>query len=156
MLAHTPNSRVFVAWIASIAGLTADGVDTVLPPDDTTWQANGFIVVPGTVGGTPHATMPLRRPVGQVECWATKPGSEKPPWGKANDLAEQVRAATYDRVNYGRLLTITYNDVSYPQAMVRSAKMLTEPRQVWGDAADYAGWQFDLALQWIQVGEVIR
>src|ERR1035441_2230795 len=67
VLAHTPTSRVFVAWIASIAGLTADGVDTVLPPDDTTWQANGFIVVPGTVGGTPHAPMPLRRQAGHVQ-----------------------------------------------------------------------------------------
>ena len=147
---------VFVAWISTIPELTADGVGNTLPPDDTTWAAHGYIVVPTVVGGAPHSVMPLRRPVGQVECWATRPGSNKPPWNKAADLAEQVRLATYDRHNFGRPLPITVNGVVYPEAMVRGVKMLAEPRQIWGDSADYAGWSFDLLMQWIQSGEVIQ
>ena len=153
--AHVSTDLVVCAWIATIDGLTADGVGTQLPPLDTTWSANGYIVIPVTVGGSPHSTMPLRRPVCQVECWATIPGSGIPPWNRAADLAEQIRIATYDRRNFGRMLAITENGVIYPAAMCRSAKILTEPHRVYGDQADYAGVSFDMAFQWIQVGETI-
>ena len=153
---HTTNSAVFCAWIASIAGFTADGVGTQLPPNDTLWSAHGFVVVPTTVGGSPHSVMPLRRPVAQVECRAVIPGSGVPPWGLAEDLAEQIRFATYDRRNFGRPLDIVVNGVAYPSAQALSAKMLTEPHRMYGDAADYAGLAFDLAMQWIQVGEVVQ
>ena len=119
--AHTSSRLVFTAWIATIADLSADGVGNTLPPDDTTWAAHGYIVVPTVVGGSPHATMPLRRPVGQVECWATIPGSDKLPWNMAADLAEQIRIGTYDRRSFGRMLAITENGVIYPAAMARSA-----------------------------------
>ena len=33
--------------------------------------------------------------------------------------------------------------------------MLTEPRRVYGDIADYAGVIFDLQLDWIAAGEVL-
>jgi hypothetical protein len=152
---HATNDLVAVAWIASIPGLTADGVGTQLPPQDTTWAANGYIVIPATVGGSPHSTMPLRRPVCQVECWATTPGSGIPPWGKAADLAEQIRFATYDRFNFARPLTISLNGVAYPGARIVSARILTEPHRAYGDQADYAGVVFDVAFQWIQPGEVV-
>jgi hypothetical protein len=154
--AYVPNDLVFVAWIKTITGLTADGVATQLPADDTGWSANGFVVVPTTVGGSPHQTAPLRRPVGQVECWANNPGSDKLPWGKANQLAEQIRHGTYDRTNFGRALAITNGPVAYPTASVKSAQIMTEPRRVWSDAGDYAGFVFDLALQWVQIGDVIQ
>ena len=153
---HTPNAAVFIAWISTIADFTADGVDTELPQDTSTWSAHGFIVVPTTVGGTPHSVIPVRRPVGQVECRAVSPGSGRPPWGKAEDLAEQIRYATYDRNNFGRPLTVSYNGMPYPDALVRSAKFMTEPHRMYADGADYAGSSFDLALQWVQVGEVVR
>lgn len=152
---HTPNDMVAVAWIASITGLTADGVATQLPTDETTWAGHGFVVVPVTVGGTPHEYIPVRSPVVQVECWATVPGSDKLPWWKANQLAEQIRYGTYDRINFGRLLTITANGVAYPSAAAKSARMLTEPQRIWSDVGDYAGYRFDLQLTWIQIGEVI-
>ncbi len=152
---HSSNDLVAVAWIRSIPGLVADGVATQLPADETAWAANGFVVVPLQVGGTPHATIPLRRPVVQVETWATVPGSDKLPWGIANQLAEQIRAGTYDRTAFGRLLTITAGGVSYPYARVKSAKMMTEPRRVWHDTGDYAGYLFDLALQWTSAGEEV-
>ena len=143
------------AWVATIAGLTADGVGTQLPPDDRTWAANGYILVPATVGGTPHSSGPVRRPVCQVECWATTPGSSRPPWQKAAQLAEQIRLATYDRRNFGRALPITLNGVTFAGARVLGAMMLTEPRRVWGDVADYGAYIFDLQLDWIAAGEVL-
>jgi hypothetical protein len=152
---HAPNDLVAQAWIRTIPGLTADGVAGQLPSDETSWAANGFVVVPMSVGGTPHDTIPVRRPVVQVETWATVPGSDKLPWGLANQLAEQIRFGTYDRVNFGRPLGISAGPVPYPSARVISARMMTEPHRVWSDAGDYAGFAFDLMLQWVQIGEVI-
>jgi hypothetical protein len=152
---HAPTDLVAQAWIRTIPGLTADGVAGQLPSDETSWADGGFVVVPITVGGTPHDTIPIRRPVVQVETWATVPGSDKLPWGLANQLAEQIRAGTYDRVNFGRPLTITSGPVAYPSARVLSAKVMTEPRRVWSDVGDYAGFVLDLMLQWVQIGEVV-
>lgn len=153
---HANTDLVAVAWIRSIPGLVADGVATQLPPDETTWAENGFVVVPTQVGGSPHATMPLRRPVVQVETWGTVPGSDKLPWGIPSQLAEQIRFGTYDRASFSRLLTITAGGVTYPLARVLSAKMLTEPRRIWSDRGDYAGVMFNLMLQWIAAGEEIQ
>lgn len=152
---HATTDLVAVAWIRTIPGLVADGVATQLPADETTWAANGFVVVPTQVGGAPHATMPLHRPVVQVECWGTVPGSDKLPWGIPDQLAAQIFAGTQDRTTFGRPLTITAGGVTYPKARVLSAKMLTEPRRAWHDAGDYAGKTFSLALQWVGAGEEI-
>ncbi len=155
-LIHATSDLVVVAWIKTISGLTADVVATQLPSDETKWAANGAIVVPVHVGGTPHSGMALRRPVVQVEAWGTVPGSDKIPWGIPSQLAEQVRTGTYDRTTFGRLLTITAGSVSYPLARVKSARMMTEPRRIWSDAGDYGGYQFDLALQWVSAGEEVQ
>jgi hypothetical protein len=152
---HTTTDLVAVAWLRSIPGLVADGVATQLPADETTWAANGFVVVPTQVGGTPHSTIPLHRPVVQVECWGTVPGSDKLPWGIPDQLAAQIFAGTQDRTTFGRLLTITAGGVSYPYARVKSARMLTEPRRIWHDSGDYAGKMFNLEFQWTAAGEEI-
>lgn len=152
---HSPNSLIAVAWIRSIPNLTADVVATQLPTDETAWAAHGAVVVPLTVGGSPHSTMPVRRPVMQVECWATNPNSDKLPWWKANQLAEQIRIGTYDRQTFGRALTIAVNGVQYPTARVLGASMLTEPRPIWSDQGDYAGFTFDVRLDSVQAGEVL-
>lgn len=152
---HTPNDLVAVAWIATIPGLVADGVATQLPTDETGWAANGFVQVPLSVGGTPHEYVPVRQPVVQVECWATFPDSDKLPWWKANQLAEQIRYGTYARNGAARAVAITAGGTQYPSAAVRTARMMTEPRRIWSDIGDYAGYTFDLYLSWTQVGEVI-
>lgn len=153
---HTPTDLVACAWIRSVPGLVCDGVATQLPADETKWAQNGFIVVPTQVGGTPHATMPLRRPVCQIEAWGTVPGSDRLPWGIPAQLMEQIRAGTYDRTTFGRALTITAGSVTYPTACVKSATMLTEPRRVWSDIGDFAGFTADLLLEWVAAGEVIQ
>lgn len=153
---HAETDLVAVFWIRSIPGLAADVVATQLPSDETKWAANGAVVVPTNVGGTPHSSMALRRPVVQVECWGTVPGSDKLPWGIPSQLCEQIRAGCYDRTTFGRLLHVSAGSVTYPLARVKSARMLTEPRRIWSDQGDYAGKQFDLALQWVSAGEEVQ
>jgi len=152
---HTTTDLVAVAWIRTIPGLTADGVATQLPADETKWAANGFVVVPTQVGGTPHSTMPLHRPVCQVETWGTVPGSDKLPWGIPSQLMAQIYAGCCDRVSFGRLLTPVAGSVTYPYARVLSASMTTEPRRIWSDTGDYAGYQCDLTLHWVAAGEEV-
>lgn len=153
---HSPTDLVAVAWIASIPGLVADGVATQLPADETKWAANGFVVVPVSVGGTPHSSIPVRRPVVQVETWGTVPGSDRLPWGIPAQLAEQIRMGTYDRRTLGRALDIRAGSVAYPAAHVLGARMITEPRRIWSDVGDYAGFTFDLMLHYVAAGEVIQ
>lgn len=154
---HTPTDLVVTTWIRTIPGLVADGVATQLPvKDEASWAEHGFVVVPTSVGGSPHSTTPLRKPVCQVECWATVVGSDKLPWGIANQLAEQVVAGAYDRRHFGRALTISAGGVTYPTATVKSATVLTEPRRIWHDEGDFAGFAFDLRLIWSALGEVVQ
>lgn len=151
-----PNTDlVAVAWIRSIPGLTADGVATQLPSDESTWAENGFVVVPTAVGGTPGNNLPVRNPVCQVETWGTVPGSDKLPWGIPAGLAEQIRLATYDRAAFARPLPITAGSVTYPPAHVLGATVVTEPRRIWSDAGDFAGYALDLLLTWVAAGEVM-
>lgn len=152
---HTTTDLVAVAWIASIPGLVADGVASQLPADENKWAANGFIVVPTSVGGSPMRSVPVHMPVIQVECWGTVPGSAKLPWGIPDQLAAQIYRGTLDRTTFGRLLNITAGGLTYPSARVKSAEMLTEPRRIWHDTGDYAGKTFDLKLTWIAQGEDI-
>jgi hypothetical protein len=141
------------AWIAGIPGFTASGVGAQLPAAEAEWAAGGYVVVPFTVGGTPMDTAPVQRPVVQVECWATVPNSDKLPWRKAQNLADQIRMASYDR-GYASPRPLQL-PAPYPVAWVRSVKVLTHPKRIWSDAGDYAGVVFDLWLMWIAEGENI-
>jgi len=158
-----PNSElVACAWLAQVPGWTSAMVGTTLPrigpvgpmPD---WVATGFVTV-AVVGGTPGSHAPLAEPALSVNCWAAnatcagagKPinVSQRPPWGKAAQLAEQIRHAVYvlDR-GLGRGVAMSVP--GYAGAAVMSALMLTEPRRVPADIAGHARWQFDLQLDWV-------
>ena len=148
------NELVAVAWLGSIPGLSTQMVSTQLPADDTAWAATGFITV-AVVGGSPNIYLPVKKPVFQVDCYAVKPGSNKPPFWKANVLAETVRYGTLPRVGFNRPLSLSAGGVSYPPARVQTAYVVTEPRRRYSDAADYAVYSFDLALEWLTIGDVI-
>jgi hypothetical protein len=148
-MATTPKANselVAVAWLLGAAGIQAGQVATTLPTDTTGWEANGFVLVPAVVGGSPQLHYALREPVVQVETWAANPNSGKPPWGKAASLFELLVDATYDESRMQRTLTLP---AGYPQARVMTAHFLTEPRRLPADEASYARFQADLALHWI-------
>ena len=152
------DELVAAAWIGSIIGLTPAMVGAQLPPDVNTdgtvasWVSTGFVTV-AVVGGTPDDLLPVNRAVVQVDCWATVPGSNKPPWLKAGALAVAVRRATWDRYRIPRPLPIAVNGVTYPTAVVRSAYLATTFRRVYDDQGDYARYQADLALSWITAND---
>lgn len=154
-----PTSElVAVAWIGSCPDLSPAMVATTLPADTNAaggaadWVRTGFITV-AVVGGTSDPLLPVKRTVMQVDCWATVPGSNRPPWGQANALAEAIRYAAWSRTAIPRPLTITANGVAYPSAVVQSAYVGTEPRRIYSDAADYARFSMDLALTWVTVND---
>src|SRR5260370_17284332 len=85
---NLPNDElVAIAWIGSIPNFTASIVATQLPEtankDGTpaAWvitPPKGFVTV-SVVGGGEDDNLPIYRPVMQVDCWATNPGSHNPP-----------------------------------------------------------------------------
>jgi hypothetical protein len=151
------SDMVAVAWLGGITGLSPNMISTNLPQDQTTWSTSGFIVV-STIAGDVNMYLPqIRRPIVQIDAYATNPNSGKPPWGKANHLAELVRShveAGNRASNFARLLTFSQGD--YLGANVIDAMMLSEPRRgligtdtsTSGDAASYARYMFDLQLTW--------
>jgi hypothetical protein len=157
------DELVTVAWIATIPGFSADFVATQLPPsankDGTpaAWTVTppfGFVTVT-VVGGSEDPILPIYRPVMQIDCWATRQGSNKPPWYRANRLAKHISAATREMPAGPRRLAISANGVAYPPASVQRAQMMTSPRRMYDDAGDMARYQFDLGLQWIQLSEAL-
>jgi hypothetical protein len=138
---------VAIAWIESCEGIKQGQVGTTLPKPDK-WDADGFVTVL-TVGGTPHVNFALRRPVVQIDCWANNLNSNKPPWGKANNLAEIVLKAMYaDQLDIQRDLTLRDH---FNNARVLSVWPQTEPRRIKDDEASYARYQFDAAMDWIEI-----
>lgn len=150
----TTNELAAMAWIGGVSGLSQQMVATQLPADSSTWADTGFITV-AVVGGSPNIYLPVKAPVLQVDCYAVKPGSNKPLWWKSNALAETIRYATLQRTGINRVLAITSGGHTYPSAVVQTAYLTTEPQRRYGDAGGYASYQFDMALEWTTVGDVI-
>jgi len=137
---------VVQGWLAGVPGLSEAMVASTLPSDVTGWAVSGFVQVT-TVGGTPDAYVPMREPVVSVDCWAVAPNSSKPPWGKANNLAEHIAAACQDHRGCNRVVILPEG---YPPVRVHQAYLLTEPRRIPSDDGAYARYQMDLALHWTE------
>lgn len=137
---------VAITWLGGVSGLASNMVAAVLPKDNTSWAATGFVTV-RTSGGSPGIHVPLRNPVVTLDFWGVRPGSAKPPWFQANALAELVdvgcRAA-----NAARPVTLPAN---YAPARVLTAYLLQEPRRAYGDQGDYAHYIADLQLHWVDL-----
>ena len=149
-----PSSEtVCVTYLQTIPGLQVDVVATQLPSDNTQWATYGAILV-SVVGGIPDMDIPVAHPIVQLDFLANNPGSPRPPWWKANALAEQVRMALYDKARVGRIVTPVAGGQQYPAAKVLSAYLLGEPRRIYGDAGTYARFQCDMALSWCPVAPI--
>lgn len=146
MSLHPNGELVTVAYLRQITGL-AGNVATALPADQTSWSDIGFVQVAG-VGGSPDRTQPLAKPVLSLDFWATNPDTGRPPWNKASQLAEHVRADVHAHATTPRLVV---TPAGYANARVITAFLLTEPRRIRDDAADYAHLSADLAVWWVEV-----
>lgn len=143
------NELVAIAWLKGITDLPTDAIGTTLPAVDS-WADTGFIEV-GVVGGSPDRDIPVRRPVLGIQCWAANANSGRPPWGKANQLAEIIAAACYGGVDdvVPSQRVVTMHVPGYQQARVTAAYFVTEPRRIpRADDARYAMYSGDLQMHW--------
>lgn len=135
------TEQVAVAWLRSL-GFNAG---TTLPRDLTGWQASGFVQVAAS-GGSSSIYVPMRSPVVRLDCWAANPTSGKPPWGRANAIAEAIRGACLNHPTFPVALTLVGTPA--PRARVHSAYLAGEPIRVLDDVGSYARYSFPLALWW--------
>jgi len=165
-MANHPNSElVAMAWIASIpatfGAFTASMVATQTPAEQN-WPLNsdgiGRFITVTTIGGTPMLGMPVSQPVIEVKAYATKPGSNKPPWFVANDLLQRIWLSTHSKLPgvFGRALTITSNGAVYNSACALEAIVHAEPRRIYSDPRNWACYSMDMSLTWREVGLVIQ
>lgn len=150
------NEVVAVAWLSQrVAGLDPSMVATSLPQDVDLWREKGFVQVQAIPGGSAMIDVPqIRRPVLQVDAWATNStstkSSTKTPWGKANNLVELIRIATEDAqdASYGKPLSLP---PQFGAVRVQAAYFAyTEPSKVLGDPNGFARYTVDLAIDWVR------
>ena len=151
VLQHATTDLVAAAWLASLPGFSTAMVGTILPRPDADgtipWAGTGFVQAT-IVGGGTDMYVPLASPVVQVDCWATQSNSDLPPYAKANALAENIRWACLADDNFQAALTLR---TGYAQARVKSAYLVTEPRRIYGDEADFGRYLINLVLNWTEV-----
>lgn len=144
------NELVAISWLRTIPGIPSDKVSTNLPSGDneTALVSGGFVTVL-TIGGSVDPHLPRRDPVLQVDCWALEPDARrKPPFRRANQLAEIIQEACYEPSNFGFVETKT----GYDNVGVQSAYLITVPRKVDPvDPARYARYTFDIQLHWVRL-----
>lgn len=140
------NEVVMVAWLKALPNIPSDKVATVLPVDNSVIAPSGFITTM-VAGGEPHKYVPRNSPVYEVNCWAVNPNSEKPPWGKANNLAEIIKESFYDQSNFGHLTTPS----PFENVRTMSGYLLNSPKRVPEDEGRFARYTFEILFHWVRV-----
>lgn len=148
-MALFPTSELVAkAWILGIPEVPSGKVATSLPEDRADFLT-GFVQV-GAFGGTPQLHVKKREVMVDVTCWyPPKEGSNKPPWNKAAQLAENVFNAGYaEALTVQRLLTTM-------PALYNNARVLAwmpgEVEKRGNDEAGNAAFGFMAEMHWIEV-----
>lgn len=145
---HPSAEGVAVAYLDMIIGVS---VATSLPAL-TSWPVfagttRGFVVVDGVVGGSGRDTA-LRVPVLGVSTWAAVPDSDRPQWGAANAIAEDIVAAVFaDRSRPVRVR----QGAAYNEAIVQDMQLMAEPRRLFDEDSGRARFTLDITLGWVEV-----
>jgi hypothetical protein len=148
---HPTATGTMIAWLSASVPAVASNL-----PEISSWPVlggtvRGFVTVPAVVGGTVHYAG-VRVPVLQVEAWAAVPTSDRPQYGAAEQLAEDVLAAAA-ALNDGGPGVLVRQRAGYNQALVQAVAMATEPRRLDDPDTGYARYLMDLALAWVEVPE---
>lgn len=147
-MARRPNTElVAIHWLKTCAELPTDQINTTLPRDVNTWKDTGFVQVGGGVGGTPDLYTAFRYPVVQLDFWAVRPDSPRPPFHRAAALAEAVWAYCLSLSSY-RVIDLPSDYIS---ARVFGAYLVSEPHRLAPDVANYARYTAELTLPWVPV-----
>ncbi len=85
-----------------------------------------------------------------IRCWANRPGSAKPDWGKANQIAELIKIGGYGNVDsLAPAQRIVQLSPAFQNARVLAAYAVTEPRRIISDEARFA--QYQMEMQFVYV-----
>jgi hypothetical protein len=148
------NDMVAVAWLKTNVTYLDNQVATSLPKEYAGWAGKGFVVV-NAFGGNTDNMLGVRKPVLSLTYYAKAAESGKPPWSKANQLAEQVRALV---IPTGVPLATTRGGyrlnalgTNYKDALVQNIFWRSEPRRRPGDNADFAVYTNDVEIHWVVV-----
>lgn len=149
-----PNSElVALGWIRDVVNAYDIAVGTTLqgPDPDTLilpWGDTGFVQC-SVVGGNINGTVPIRSPVMSVDCYAVNQQSKsRPPWGRANSIAEMIVAAS--RVfTWGATQRAVTLPTTFGKVLVREGSVVNEPERRPADEASYARYGFELKMSWL-------
>ena len=139
------DELVAQAFAAEVFG-TSSYIGTTLPiPDNNgtvSWYDTGFVQIT-TIGGSSDNLLGMNAPVMAVDCWAApRAAGGKPPWGKANNLAEVLR----NGCRLARPHTLTLPG-QFPKARFFTAYFASTPRRL-PDPASYAHYTFQIVVNW--------
>lgn len=141
-----PTTRLVAeAWLR--LAVPGPGVGRELPPASDQLRAAGFLRV-AVVGGGIDPDVPFRQPVLQVECWWPPPLRRE--WShtiRAEQMANRLLAATFDRALMGRDINLT-SVGTYGPARVHTVTALSEPDEVEEDESDWARFDLDVSVSW--------
>jgi hypothetical protein len=145
---HPTAEGVAVAYLDTMISV---GVATSLPALSA-WPifagtTRGFVVVDGVAGGSGRDTA-LRVPVLGVSSWAAVLDSDRPQWGAANALAEDIVAAVH--ADSSRPVFVRQG-AAYNQALVQDMQLLAEPRRLDDPDTGRARFTLDVVLAWVEV-----
>lgn len=149
---HANTDLVAGLWLAALPGLNPGMVGAIVPEkaeENSALITSGFVQYK-TVGGTPDMYVPERKPVLEIKTYGF-PGassSRKPQWALANDIAEAIVIACQNTASFNARLSLPNN--RFP-ARVQQAHAVTEPRRIYGDRANWAVYQFDLQIYWVEL-----
>lgn len=145
LLIPTPE-LVAIHWIKGVPGIPADMVNSTVPERSYRFAESGFIQVQSG-GGTRDVETTMRNSNMLVGSWAYNAGSQKVPWGKANQLLERILQHALDDANAARVVRLP---AEYQDARVREVYPIGEPLRV-PNEEDFARYSMTLVFAWTPV-----
>lgn len=150
MAEHPTATGTLITWLSDVVPAVASNLPAIDSWPVLTAPVRGFVTVPTVVGGSLDYAG-TRVPVLQVEAWAAVPSSDRPQYGAAEQLAEDIVAAAH-ALNDGASVLVRQR-AGYAQALVQCVPMMTEPRRLDDPETGYARYLMDLCLAWVEVPE---
>lgn len=139
------TSVVGEAWLALAAPAGVRAGRSLPEATDQAFRDSGFVRVT-PVGGNVDRDVPFRSPVVAAECWfPPDPRTRAIPWDEAEQLANQLVAATFDPRWQGVLLDLPGE---FGPALVHTVIALGDPARVTDDPRDFARFDIDLQINW--------
>jgi len=148
-----PNAEIVVVSYLKALNVAGDAVSTDLPGPDKNgnypWQDTGFIRV-GSIFEDINYYTTRREAVATLECFAYTPNAAKPPYPRANLLAEKVVNATLPNQYFNPVRGAIELPSRYYPVSILEATITTGPRRDLRIIQDTrAVYMLDLRILWV-------